>query len=358
MVKKLFISTFLSALAICFGKVAHGQEYFQQEVNYTIRVSLNDSLHELNADINIEYINNSPDTLNEIFFHLWANAYKNNSTVFAKQLLENGNKKFFEAADSLKGYIDDLYFSVNGEKVDWEYVDGNPDICKLKLKTPLKSGEKIIISTPFHVKLPKGIFSRLGHMGQAYQITQWYPKPAVYDANGWNYFPYLNQGEFYSEFGSFDVFITLPKNYIVGATGDLVDCPDEIEFLDSIAAVTEDISEFEKSLLFPKSSKDLKTLHYHQDKVHDFAWFADKRYYVLKSSVELPYSKDTVTTWAMFLGVNAGYWKKSPEYIRDAIYWYSYWNGDYPYRHCTAVDGASSAGGGMEYPNITVVGNV
>ncbi len=357
MLKTLFASFFLIILSISFGNVTYGQKYFQQDVNYTIHVSLNDSLHELNASETIEYTNNSPDVLNELYFHLWPNAYKNNSTALANQQLENGNKKFYEAPDSIKGYIDGIDFKVNGEKIDWEYVNENIDICKLKLKTPLRSGEKIIITTPFHVKLPKGIFSRLGHLDQAYQITQWYPKPAVYDASGWNYFPYLNMGEFYSEFGSFDVYITLPENYVVGATGDLVDCPHELEFLDSIAALTANINEFKADLSFPRSSKQLKTLHYHQDKVHDFAWFADKRFYVLKSEVELPHSKNKVTTWSMFLGSNGKYWKKSSEYINDAIYWYSKWNGDYPYKQCTAVDGALTAGGGMEYPNITVISN-
>ncbi len=99
------------------------------------------------------------------------------------------------------------------------------------LKTPLTTGETIEITTPFYVKLPLGIFSRLGHIEQSYQITQWFPKPAVYDKNGWHPMPYLSQGEFYSEFGSYDVKITLPENYVVGATGDLVDGEDEIEFL-------------------------------------------------------------------------------------------------------------------------------
>jgi len=357
MPKKLIKYFYFTILWVCLTNVLFAQSYFQQEVNYTIQVSLNDSLHELNATENIQYRNNSPDVLNELYFHLWANGYKNNETAFAKQQLENGDKKFYEAPDSIKGYVNGIDFKLNGDKIEWEYVDGYIDICRLKLKKPLKSGEKITITTPFHVKMPKGIFSRLGHLGQAYQITQWYPKPAVYDVNGWNYVPYLNQGEFYSEFGSYDVYITLPKNYVVGATGDLVDCPNEINFLDSIAKKTAVINDFETSLSFPKSSKQLKTLHYHQDKVHDFAWFADKRFYVLKSEVELPHSKSEVTTWAMFLGSNGKYWKKSSEYINDAIYWYSKWNGDYPYKQCTAVDGALTAGGGMEYPNITVISN-
>ena len=104
-------------------------------------------------------------------------------------------------------------FKVNGTNVRWEYDPKNIDICILHLVSPLKSGERLTVSTPFKVKLPSGEISRLGHIGQSYQITQWYPKPAVYDKNGWNPLAYLNQGEFYSEFGSFDVSIKLPKNY-------------------------------------------------------------------------------------------------------------------------------------------------
>ena len=104
--------------------------------------------------------------------------------------------------------------------------------------TPLLPGESIVVSTPFRVKVPSGSISRLGHIGQSYQITQWYPKPAVYDKNGWNPMPYLNQGEFYSEFGSFDVSITIPENYVLGSTGDLQNAS-EIKFMNDLAQKTE-----------------------------------------------------------------------------------------------------------------------
>ena len=73
---------------------------------------------------------------------------------------------------------------------------------------PLKAGQNIRISTPFFVKIPDAKFSRLGHVDQSYMITQWYPKPAVYDKDGWHEMPYLDQGEFYSEFGRFEVLET------------------------------------------------------------------------------------------------------------------------------------------------------
>ena len=71
----------------------------------------------------------------------------------------------------------------------------NIDICKIKLNEPLKPGEKAIITTPFHVKIPSADLSRFGHLDQAYFSSQWYPKPAVYDQYGWHAFPSLNPGE-------------------------------------------------------------------------------------------------------------------------------------------------------------------
>ncbi|MFC2111607.1 M1 family metallopeptidase, partial [Bacteroidota bacterium] len=328
--------------------------YFQQYVKYTIHVELNDKLHELNGIESIIYTNNSPDTLSFLYFHLWPNAYKNDETALAKQLLNMGTDKFYFSEPKDKGYIDDLDFKVNDEKVRWELDSINIDICKIHLNQPLISGESIRITTPFKIKLPNSDFSRLGHDGQAYYISQWYPKPAVYDKDGWHQMPYLNMGEFYSEFGTFDVHITLPKNYVVGATGDLINCDDEIKWLENKDKETRATRSFDyNDHSFPESSARKKTLHYHQEDVHDFAWFADKRYYVLKGEIELPHSKRKVTSWAMFTNSEADLWEKSIEYINDATYFYSEKLGDYPYANIYAVEGGS---GGMEYPNITLIG--
>ncbi len=334
------------------------QTYFQQEVNYTIHVKLDDVNNGLTADESIEYINNSPADLTFIYMHLWANGYKDNSTPLAKQKLENGETNFYFSKEEDRGYIDKLDFKVDGKPVKWELLKDSIDICKMYLNEPLKSGSKITITTPFHVKIPSGLFSRLGHIGQSYQITQWYPKPAVYDRHGWNYMPYLNQGEFYSEFGSFDVSITVPRNYVLGATGDMVDGEKETAWLNDKVHETEAIERYDKDDLdFPASDSITKTLRFKQQNVHDFAWFCDKRYHVLKGEVMTPHTKHKVTTWIMFTNAEGNYWKNAIPYMNDAIYYYSLWNGDYPYNQCTAVDGTISAGGGMEYPNITVIGS-
>lgn len=351
----------LVAILLSASLKSSGQNYWQQKVDYIITVKLNDQKHELSGFESFVYHNNSPHTLDFIYIHLWPNAYKNGKTALGKQLYEDDDQLLTFGNDSVKGGIDSLHFQVNGRDAALEIDKKNPDIGKLVLNTPLKPGEAITVTTPFHVKIPSGEISRLGHIGQSYQITQWYPKPAVFDQNGWNQMPYLTQGEFYSEYGSYDVSITLPSNYVVGATGDL-QTESEIAFMDTLAVHTK---QHFPSLIrkkypnddFPPSDPEWKTIRFTQKDVHDFAWFADKRYAVLKGEVTLPHSKRKVTTWALFTPKNAALWERAPEYIHDGTYYYSLWNGDYPYNQVTAVDGTISAGGGMEYPNVTVIGN-
>lgn len=356
-------------------------DYFQQDVDYEIHVTLDDSTHTLTGHESILYTNNSPDTLTFLWFHLWPNAYKNTETAFAKQMWKFNRTKFYFSKEDDRGYIDSLDFFIDSTQAKWDYHEEWEDVAKIQLPEPLFPGSSIKIETPFFIKIPI-VFSRFGHSGKHYEMTQWYPKPAVYDKFGWHPMPYLNMGEFYSEFGSFDVFITLPEDYIVGATGVLHADDPEYTWLDSLAEEGAKLNDLDKKELKKKLKKDkksdkgflkkisellsksentpeqiitTKTLHFHQDKVHDFAWFADKDYIVQKGNLKLPYSENDVTLWSMYLPKNAENWRHSIEYLHDSGYWYSKFYGDYPYEHLTAVDGDLSAGGGMEYPNITVI---
>ena len=398
----------------CLSNIAIAQTKgnWQQEVNYTIQVTLDDQSHMLRGREEFVYTNNSPSSLDVIYIHLWPNAYKNNKTALAKQLMMSGKDFLFRNDPEYQGFIDSLDFKANGTSVKLTYDAKHIDIAKLTLNKPLAPGEKVVITTPFRVKLPSGEVSRMGHVGQSYQVTQWYPKPAVYDENGWHPMPYLNQGEFYSEYGNFDVSITLPEDYTVGSTGDLqtereikrLNLLAEYNGVTSLKPSTEEKSEsvypFQENLdreLIPvgmyraadiplrRSELDwskidkfyanqnsdgnldslvekatvMKTIRYTQSRVHDFAWFADKTFLVLKGQVVLPHSGRTVTTWAMYTPLSSGLWKPHAlEYLHDGILKYSQWNGDYPYNQVTAVDGTISAGGGMEYPNVTVIGSV
>lgn len=338
-------------------------EYWQQRVEYTISVTLDDQRHMLYGQEKFVYRNNSPHALDSLYIHVWPNAYRDRTSALAQQQYRDGEAHLRYGPEEDKGWMDSLDFRVNGMSAPWNYHHCHKDIVILHLASPLQPGNSLIVETPFRVKIPSGEISRLGHIEESYQITQWYPKPAVFDKNGWHQMPYLNQGEFYSEYGSFDVSITLPENYIVGATGDL-QTESEIRFMEEQVEKTKHLldsitprSKKGYPNTIPPSSARTKTIRYVQDNVHDFAWFADKRYYVLKGEVILPHSGRIVTSWAMFTPKNTNLWKPAIEYINDGVYYYSLWNGDYPYNQVTAVDGTISAGGGMEYPNVTVIGD-
>jgi len=343
----IFLWPFLRALP---------QDYFQQEVNYKIQVTLNDTNHELNGFEEVEYINNSPDTLGFLYFHLWPNAYSNNHTALARQVFSmKGKGKLFNDPE-LRGYIDSLNFFADSNQVEWNLLPESPDICRIILKKTLKPGDTVHITTPFHVKIPKGVTSRLGHIGESYQISQWYPKPAVYDRSGWHQMPYLDQAEFYSEFGSFDVTITLPANYVVGSTGNLQN-EEEKEMLDLFSTDTLwTRTRYYGPSEFPPSTENMKSLRYTENNVHDFAWFADKRFNVRKGTVTIPGSDREVTTWVMFTDQEAYLWKNAISYVNNAIGYFSEWIGEYPYNTFTAIQSPLNSGAGMEYPGLTVIG--
>lgn len=340
------------------------QEYFQQRVDHVIDVRLDDVAHTLAGTSTFIYYNHAPAALDTIWVHLWPNAYRDRTTALCRQLTDHGELDLYFARPEERGWIDSLDFHLldtlrGGEilrrRLTWGYHPDHIDIGWIKLAQPLRPGERIAVHTPFLVQVPDARFSRLGHTGEAYMITQWYPKPAVYDQRGWHAMPYLSQGEFFAEFGAYDVTITLPSNYVVGATGILQNEPERL-WMDSLAALPLPAS---RSNAFPPSAPTTKTLRFVQDRVHDFAWFADKRFIVRKGEVELSAIFNTVTTWALFTPANAASWDRvAITAINESVRLFSEWVGEYRYEACTAVDGTISAGGGMEYPMITVIGNM
>ena len=328
----------LLLLFFLLGNYCFAQKgYWQQEANFTITVSLNDASHTLDGFETIEYTNHSPDTLKFLYFHLWPNAYKNDRTDFSEQLLQNGRTDFYFSKANEKGYINRLDFTVDNKKATLEFTP-QPDIVKLVLPAPLAPYHSTIISTPFHVQLPYN-FSRGGHIGNSYQVTQWFPKPAVYDAQGWHPMPYLDQGEFYSEFGSYDVQITLPQAYNVAATGNLQN--------------QEDADALKKDGKLPAGGLT-RTWHFKQNNIHDFAWFASKDLVAHYDTTLLPGGK-TVDIFSYY-NPKTEAWKKSLQYAKDGLRYYSSRLGDYPYDIVSIVEGAENvSSGGMEYPTITLI---
>jgi hypothetical protein len=341
----LFITLFIS-----YNSVA--QPKWQQQVDTKIDVTLDDRKHMLSAYEEFTYTNNSPDTLRFLYIHLWPNAYKSDRTPFARQLDLNGNTSFYYSKVKNRGYIDSLQFAVDGQSVDYYSVENVPDIARIDLIQPLLPGHKIVVTTPFKVKLPT-VFSRNGHTGQAYYVSQWFPKPAVYDQKGWHPISYLDQGEFFSEYGSYDVNITLPVNYVLMATGNCMDAAEQRR-MDSLAGLP-----FPSDTLYesstPASALETKTVRYSEHNIHDFAWFADKRFVVRKDTAYSPGTNDLVTTWAAFLPSYQGVWQHATTYLKNAIDHYGKWVGPYPYKTMKAVLGDMKSGGGMEYPTITLI---
>ncbi len=350
----LFSTFFMLAAFFAFGQPA---DYFQQEVNYVIDVTLDDEKHSITGTAQIEYINRSPNALPFLFFHLWGNAYQDINTAFTRQKLRTGSTRFYFSEEKDRGGYTDIDFKIDEQSLSWETAKENPDIAKVTLSEPLESGAKIMLQIPFTLKIPAS-FSRLGHVKESYQMTQWYPKPAVYDKDGWHPMPYLDMGEFYSEFGSFDVSITLPENYVVASTGTL-QTESEIAFLQEKTEATEVQIEtgFSEDTDFPASSEKMKTIRYTADQVHDFAWFADKRFWVQKGEASLLSGK-VIDTWIFYTNKEADLWKDAVGYVNRSVQFYSDLVGEYPWPQATAVQSALSAGGGMEYPMITVIGKM
>ena len=384
-------------LAIVWGQ----NPYFQQRVEYFIQATLYPKENLLRGYIRFTYTNNSPDTLQGLYIHLWPNAYSRRGTAFDRQQRITGKKRFYFARSEERGFIDSLDFRVGGQPVKpLPAVQGPPpapgysrallrhapDVIWLPLPQPLPPKGQVTVETPFRVQVPI-TFSRMGRSGPQFQITQWYPKPAVYDRKGWHPLPYLDQGEFYSEWGRYEVELSVPENFIVGATG-VLQTPEEYARLQTRIQETADwlkkaasyasrdtlrspglslrIMRGPKSStprnlpLFPRWAQDTlpsptyKTLRFVQDSVHDFAWFADPRYGIVTDTVTLA-NGHRVACIGLFRLPYYEAWQYSARYIAEAIQKLSQWVGPYPYAHATAVEGGLEAGGGMEYPMITVI---
>jgi hypothetical protein len=320
------------------GSKAIRQATWQQKVNHTIWVKLDDTAHMLKAMQRVEYVNNSPDALNEIWFHVYANAYRNNKSALAKQQINGFQPGVFYAKKDERGGYEKLIFRKDGINLPVESHPDHEDIVRLVLPQPLAPGASLSLDIDFDVRIPAQ-FSRFGHDSSGYQITQWFPKPAVYDVNGWNIFPYLDQGEFYYEYGNYEVSIIAPSRYVVAATGVLQDS--------AMRKRMEALADGEEW----KPEGTHFTWRFKQDKVHDFAWFCDRHFKARRETLQL-LSGRKVEGWVLARKRPS---KESLDYIRQALVHYSKRNGDYPYEHCTVVETALKSGGGMEYPMITNV---
>lgn len=333
-------------LGVCLPVESYSQD-FQQWVDYDIKVELLPEERTLEGSLSIDYNNQSSDTLTYIWFHLWPNAYRDQESELAKQLLEIRAFSFYRSKPEEKGFIDSLDFCSEQQKLKIEEHPKYQDVIKVILNEPILPGSNIRIQTPFRVKIPSAKFSRMGFMDNDFLISQWFPKAAVYDKEGWHPMPYLNRGEFYSNFGNYKVEIKLPSQYIVGATGVLTAPAEEIKWLDERAGG--------RMLENPNQSEGKKTLVFQADSVIDFAWFASPDFLVSRKETVLKPSGYSIIINTYYNKKFEDEWQRAGGYLERSVQFLSQEVGEYPYPQISAVAGILGTGGGMEYPMITVV---
>ncbi len=346
------LSTLAIACLICIQSSAQNN-YWQQDLRYTINAELNDKEKSITGFETIVYKNNSPSTLDFIWFHIWPNAYKNESTALLQQIKKDAERsKKMENFGS--GSIDGLAFKINNQLAKTE-AHPNPqyiDVIKLLLNKPLLSGDSITITTPFKVMLPP-YFSRSGYADGEFMACQWYPKPAVFDKNGWHEFPYLDMGEFYSEFGNYTVNLTIPSEYIVGATG-VLQTKDELNAYKNVG-LQNSTDRKGKPVLYVPAKTEKKTLSYYAEQVPDFAWFADKDFVIQYDTTRLPGGK-VIDAFSYYHNKKGTIWNNSIDYVKDGVKKYSGWVGEYEYPVVQVVEGPkNNSSGGMEYPMVTLI---
>jgi hypothetical protein len=196
-----------------------GKNYWQNTADYNISINFNPATRLISGTEDISYINNSPDTLKEIVFKLYPNLYKKGSPRLMKiEPADIGNGIVIE-----KMNIDDTVKNLKSTRTDATNMFVNIN--------PIAHGQKIRFTIKFSYTLNKTSHIRTGEVDEgAYFIAYFFPRIAVYDdIDGWNLNPYLGTQEFYNDFCNFKTAITIPKNYIVWATGDLKNCNDVFE---------------------------------------------------------------------------------------------------------------------------------
>ena len=196
--------------------------YWQQRADYRITARLNEQAQRLEARGTLTYVNRSPDTLRELYLHQYLNAFRPGSK-WSEADAREGRVRFQQLRDPAFGYerfTEDP--RVDGVAVRPEYP-GAPDstVVRLVLPRPLAPGDSVQVEMAWHAR-PSTTARRQGRRGRQWDFAHWYPKVAVYDRGGWEPNALQPAGEFYAEFGDFDVTLTLANDQVIGTTGVVV----------------------------------------------------------------------------------------------------------------------------------------
>ncbi|MDO4728048.1 MAG: M1 family metallopeptidase [Bacteroidota bacterium] len=341
-------------LLILFCQGGYTQEKrFQQKASYRMEVDVDVKTYKYKGTQEIVYQNNSSDTLYRVFYHLYNNAFQPGSEMdvrlqtiadpdkrMTKTFTKDNNKVAQSRISTLTqeqiGYHKITNFKQNGQPCKL-YIDGT--VMEVTLATPIVPNSSATLSLEFDSQLPEQIrrSGRNSAEGVALSMTQWYPKLAEYDFEGWHTDPYIAR-EFHGVFADFDVKITIDKKYTVGGTG----------YLQNKNQIGHGYQDEGVEVKIPKKQKKL-TWHFVAHDVHDFAWAADDEYLhdilIGENGVELHFlyknNPEIIDNW-----------KKLQPKTNDLLRFFNTHIGTYPYKQYSVIQGGD---GGMEYAMCTLI---
>ncbi|MFM7022798.1 MAG: M1 family metallopeptidase [Flavobacteriales bacterium] len=324
--------------------------YWQQDVHYTIQAKLDERTHIISGKEFLTYWNNSPDSLNFVYFHLYQNAFQPGS-YYDNLLKENGYPTRYGQYEASKKGTEIVSIKINGELVKTE-LDNT--ILKVFLPEAIKAGGKAAFEIEFKTYFDSGSSRRrmklfkVAHGYKHFDGVHWYPRISVYDRKfGWDTDQHLDK-EFYGDFGTYDVELTMASNYVVEATGFLQNrnevLPEDLRKKLDLKNFVNRKSTDTITIITPYNPKETKTWIYHAENVHDFAFTADPTY-----RIDEKYWGD-IQCVAMVREQNAAKWINAADYASKVIKVYSENFGQYIYPKMVVAD----AEDGMEYPMLTL----
>ena len=342
------------------GSGRPGPDYWQQRADYAIEAALDEATDTVTGTVRLTYTNNSPETLTYLWFHLEQNLFETDS---------RGGPVSGRATSSLS---DDHGYRLGTVTVDGMAVEPlvTDTRMRLDLPRPLRAeGGTVEVEIPYAFQIPDSPGTpRMGQLeterGTVYSMAQWFPRVAVFDdVSGWNHQPYLGAGEFYLNFGDYDLALTVPASHTVVATGELLNAdevytPAQRRRLDAARASDEAVMIVTaQDREAAAAATGTKTWRYRAENVRDVAWGTSASFLV--DGANAPVTLDDGSTNDVLIlsaypdeGVsddpaNPG-WEEATRYGRASILNNSYW---LPYPYPVAINVASHIGG-MEYPMI------
>lgn len=336
--KKIFL-----ALALISGFSITAQNntgYWQQHVDYTMEVDMNVENFQYTGTQELVYTNNSPDTLKRVFYHLYFNAFQPGSEMDVRsRTIRDPDTRVGDRISQLspdkQGYLRVSELTRNGKTLTFEEVG---TVLEVDLDKPILPGDKATFKMKFEGQVPEQVrrAGRNSSEGVALSMSQWYPKMAEYDFEGWHADPYIGR-EFHGVWGDFDVKIKIDRNYIIGSTGYLQN-PNEIGY---------GYEEEGKKVKRPKGNK--LTWHFVAPEVHDFTWAADPDY-IHDTRV----AADGTVLHFLYKNNPAilENWKNLQPKTEELLMFFNENIGPYPWDQYTVIQGGD---GGMEYAMLTLI---